>query len=243
MRADRGLEIVADLLEAECREEKKAARQPGRLARQLQEAVRKGVRGVPALLHLADNKAARGEALEALDRLADTHAEAIVEAGGVAALVPHISHDTWGPAAVDLLVKLAIRCPAAERSVAEAVLQNASGQALERATATLAVSGTISGGISRDADHAQATDRGTDRGPIADPVPDVATENPPASPPASPPTQSTTECCVCMEEVRVEDVPVLVPCGHRRTCGECAKATPTCPICRCKVGMIVKVYS
>jgi hypothetical protein len=46
------------------------------------------------------------------------------------------------------------------------------------------------------------------------------------------------ECCVCFEEVPVEQLQLLMPCAHRCMCGDCAgelmakpRAARACPIC------------
>jgi len=49
------------------------------------------------------------------------------------------------------------------------------------------------------------------------------------------------ECCVCMERCPTH---VLVPCGHKCVCEECAPRflMKECPICRKVVATIIKVF-
>jgi hypothetical protein len=47
------------------------------------------------------------------------------------------------------------------------------------------------------------------------------------------------ECCVCLSKRRTH---VMIPCGHRAICEECAPAINTCPICRAAVTTKVKVF-
>jgi hypothetical protein len=58
-------------------------------------------------------------------------------------------------------------------------------------------------------------------------------------PPPAPPPPVMTECCVCMEDAKMEDLLLLWPCAHRCVCQTCADAlmlrplrARLCPKCR-----------
>ena len=62
-------------------------------------------------------------------------------------------------------------------------------------------------------------------------------------------TRKVTQCCVCMDE-RVKTV--FVPCGHAATCEDCSRQWKSklgngsrrrCPIGRCKVKGVIKLYA
>ena len=60
---------------------------------------------------------------------------------------------------------------------------------------------------------------------------------PPPPPPAA--AETTKECVVCLQDVPVDEVPTLAPCGHRITCAACTAvllalpaAERRCPTCR-----------
>jgi hypothetical protein len=58
------------------------------------------------------------------------------------------------------------------------------------------------------------------------------------------------ECCVCFEDVTLEELLLLYPCGHRCVCQACADAlvaiqpeTRRCPKCRKGVLGATRVFS
>ncbi len=72
-----------------------------------------------------------------------------------------------------------------------------------------------------------------------------------ASTSTSPPPPELLECCVCFEDVTLEELLLLYPCGHRCVCQACADALnavapPTqrlCPSCRKDVHGATRVYT
>jgi hypothetical protein len=71
--------------------------------------------------------------------------------------------------------------------------------------------------------------------PPAPPLPPVLPQRP-ASPPPPPVMR---ECCICLLDVPKEELHLLMLCGHRCVCGECAAvlmarppASRLCPKCR-----------
>jgi hypothetical protein len=66
----------------------------------------------------------------------------------------------------------------------------------------------------------------------------------------SPPPPELLECCVCFEDVTLEELLLLYPCGHRCVCQECADAlvaiqpvTRCCPKCRKGVIGATRVFN
>jgi len=51
---------------------------------------------------------------------------------------------------------------------------------------------------------------------------------------------NTTDCNICMEN------PInsaISPCGHSVCCDTCAKKLQTCPMCRGRIGHVLKIYN
>jgi hypothetical protein len=80
-------------------------------------------------------------------------------------------------------------------------------------------------------------------------------EQPAAPIAAAPPPQqqqqqpSERECCVCLDSFAARELRVLVPCGHRTVCADCAAALLTrpqerrvCPECRGHIASVLRVY-
>jgi hypothetical protein len=72
-----------------------------------------------------------------------------------------------------------------------------------------------------------------------------------ASTSTSPPPPELLECCVCLDDVTVEELLLLYPCGHRCVCQACADALVAiappaerlCPSCRMDVHGATRVYT
>jgi hypothetical protein len=70
-----------------------------------------------------------------------------------------------------------------------------------------------------------------------------------AATPPPPPPPVMKECCVCLDETLLDDMLLLVPCGHRCACGACAAALLArplarrmCPICSTAVSGMMRVF-
>jgi hypothetical protein len=71
----------------------------------------------------------------------------------------------------------------------------------------------------------------------------------PMPPPPPPPPPVMRECCVCLDDVTLEELRLLAPCGHRCVCGACADAlcarppqARLCPKCRVPITSACHVY-
>jgi hypothetical protein len=72
---------------------------------------------------------------------------------------------------------------------------------------------------------------------------------PPQPQPQPPPPSAQRECCVCLESFSARELRVIVPCGHRIVCADCAAALTAgpaerrlCPECRGQVASVLRVY-
>ena len=61
--------------------------------------------------------------------------------------------------------------------------------------------------------------------------------------------KSVKECCICYNNIAVNELLAFVPCGHRCVCSECVKKIVSgnitkrkCPLCREKVKQAIVVY-
>jgi hypothetical protein len=79
----------------------------------------------------------------------------------------------------------------------------------------------------------------------------VATEPAPEPEPEPEPEPVVTwkECCVCLEDVEMEHLMLVMPCGHRCACTVCADAllakppaSRLCPKCRAFIIGVTLVY-
>jgi len=72
---------------------------------------------------------------------------------------------------------------------------------------------------------------------------DTAQDEAPTSSPPEYENAATETCEVCLLQPR--SAVTLVPCGHSRFCGACAVAAldSGCPLCRCPIRMVVRLYN
>ena len=61
--------------------------------------------------------------------------------------------------------------------------------------------------------------------------------------------KSVKECCICYNNIAVNELLAFVPCGHRCVCSGCVKKIVSgnitkrkCPLCRKKVKEVMVVY-
>lgn len=69
----------------------------------------------------------------------------------------------------------------------------------------------------------------------------VAPVNPeqPADAPDFEDSDEDQYCSICLENPRTH---VIIDCGHRCVCEQCAESLPACPLCRVQISRVIKVY-
>jgi hypothetical protein len=84
-------------------------------------------------------------------------------------------------------------------------------------------------------------------GGLAQPLPAPAAAA--APPPEAPLSRALKECCVCLYDVAVEELWLLLPCGHRCVCEPCAAQlmqpppeARKCPKCRTQLSSTMRVF-
>ena len=63
---------------------------------------------------------------------------------------------------------------------------------------------------------------------------------PPPPPPPSPPASADKSCCICKTR---EKTHAPYPCFHMCMCGDCAGKIASCPLCRCQVSSIHRIFT